>query len=108
MVTVMVVVCTKPGSLRQQITNDPKLGDFMLRVIESKNPIRHQGWAKLHSTENERRGAINMVWDAKTKILSCRVVNRGSGRPHLNVGDFVDHLLARFCGRINAIQIIPQ
>lgn len=108
MVTVMVVICAKPESLRQQITNDPKLGEFMFKVVESRNPNRPRGWAKLHSTENDRRGALNMEWDANTRILLCRVVNRGAGRPNSMVGDFVDYLLARHGRKIEAINIIPQ
>jgi hypothetical protein len=41
-------------------------------------------------------------------VLLCRVVTRGSGKPNLIIGDFVDYLLRRFARRIEAINIIPR
>jgi hypothetical protein len=55
-----------------------------------------------------RRGAVNIEWDADTKVLICRVVTRGRGKPNLIIGDFIDYLLKRFSRRIEAINIIPR
>jgi hypothetical protein len=54
------------------------------------------------------RGALNIEGDADTSILLCRVVNRGAGRPHLILGDFVDYLFHRLRRRIEAVNIIPR
>ena len=106
MQTILQVVCSRGKSLREQIVNDARLEDSNLRVVKEKQPGRPHGWAKIASTQGGR-GALNMVWDAQSDILLCRVVNKGAGTPHLIVGDFVDYLLARFLHRINAVIIIP-
>jgi hypothetical protein len=51
---------------------------------------------------------VNIEWDADTKVLICRVVTRGRGKPNLIIGDFIDYLLKRFSRRIEAINIIPR
>jgi hypothetical protein len=102
------VVCTKGSSLRRRIATDAKLADFNLEVSEQKRSGRPHGWAKVHSTVEDRHGAINIEWDADTCVLICRVVTRGKGKPNLIIGDFVDYLLRRFTSRIQAINIIPR
>jgi hypothetical protein len=108
MQTLIQVVCTKGPSLREAITKHGKIGDFGLQVSVQKRQGRSRGWAKVHSTHPDRRGALNLEWDADTSILLCRVVNRGKGRPNLIVGDFVDYLLTRFRRRVEAINVIPR
>ena len=102
------VVCTKGPSLREAIGNDRRLEKFGLTLTAHHRPGRPHGWAKVHSIRDDRHGAINIEWDANTNILLCRVVTRGSGRPNLIIGDFVDYLLRRFPRRISAINIIPR
>jgi hypothetical protein len=46
-------------------------------------------------------------WDAATSILTCRVVNRGAGRPNLIIGYFVDYLLRRQRRRIKLLTVLP-
>jgi hypothetical protein len=105
---VIQVICTKGSSLREKIVKDPKLADHDLQVSEEKRTDRSRGWAKLHSTEADRRGAINVQWLAATNILLVRVVTRGGNKPNLIIGDFVDYLIARHKSRIQAISIIPR
>ncbi|HKQ78481.1 MAG TPA: hypothetical protein VJ810_32575, partial [Blastocatellia bacterium] len=69
---------------------------------------RDNGWAKIHSTLSDRRGAINIHWDPKSKILLCRVVNRGAAKPNLIIGDFIHYLFARYRNKIQAINILPR
>ena len=108
MQTLIQVVCTKGKSLRDAIVNDPKLEkDFSFALGKEREPGRSPGWAKIRSHGDNRQGALNVAWDAKTSILLCRVVNRGAGKPNLIVGDFVDYLLARHCKRIEVVTIIP-
>ena len=108
MQTLVQVICSKGKSLRDSIVNDPKLSAFGLAVSKKQQPGRPHGWAKVHSTEAGRRGALNLEWDGDTSILLCRVINRGAGRPNLIVGDFVDYILQRFRRRIEAVTIIPR
>lgn len=108
MQTLVQVVCTKGKSLRDAITNDPKLSNFGLANHKKHQPGRQHGWAKIHSTAAGRRGAMNIEWDADTGILICRVVNRGAGRPNRVLGDFVDYLFKRHRRRIEAVNIIPR
>lgn len=102
------VICSKGRSLRQEIVKDRKLDRYGLSVSEEKRPGRPHGWAKVHSTSYDRHGAINIEWEAKTRVLLCRVVTRGAGKPYLIIGDFVDYLLQRFARRIITINIIPR
>jgi hypothetical protein len=88
--------------------NDAALEDYHLRVDEKQRPGRSKGWAKLHSILPNRRGALNIEWDADTSILLCRVVNRGAGRPHLILGDFVDYIFHRHRKRIEAVNVVPR
>jgi hypothetical protein len=102
------VMCTRGTSLREKIANDEHADKHLMIVTREKKPGRSKGWMKVHSTEPERAGAINVEWDARTHMLICRVVTRGSGRPNLIVGDFIDYLLARHRSRIQSINVIPR
>ncbi|MDT5293505.1 MAG: hypothetical protein QOJ76_385 [Acidobacteriota bacterium] len=102
------VISSGKQSLRDAIINDPKLDGYNLKVSEYMRPHRSHGWSKLHSTLPDRHGAINIQWDGASMILLCRVVTRGSGKPNLIIGDFVDYLLARFKRRIQAVNILPR
>lgn len=102
------VICTKGPSLRQAIVNDRRLEDAELVVAEHKRQGRAHGWAKIHSSSEGRHGALNIVWDAATHVLLCRVVTRGEGKPNLIIGDFVDYLLRCFPKRIQSINILRR
>ncbi len=108
MQTLVQVICSKGKSLRDSIVNDPRLEKFGLVIQKKQQPGRKNGWAKLHSTEPGRWGALNIEWDADTSILVCRVVNRGKGRPHRLLGDFVGYLFHCFRTRIEAVNIVPR
>lgn len=108
MQTLVQVVCSRGKSLRDAITNDAKLSDFDLALHKKHQPGRQHGWAKIRSTLPDRRGALNLEWHADTAILLCRVVNRGAGRPHRVLGDFVDYLFQRHRRRIETVNIIPR
>jgi hypothetical protein len=102
------VISTSKESLRQAIANDAKLETFNFMVSEHKRLHRDNGWAKIHSTLPDRRGAINVHWDQKSRILLCRVVNRGDAKPNLIIGDFIHYLFARYRAKIQAINILPR
>ena len=102
------VVCTRGPSLRDAIAKNTRLDRHLLRVSEQKRSTRSRGWTKLHSTEPDRRGAINLEWDANTNLLLARVVTRNASRSSLIIGDFVHLLMSKYRRRIQAINIIPR
>ncbi len=104
---IIQVLSSQRTSLRNRIVNDPKLEKFGFKVVEKKKVGRPHGWAKLHSLEPNRDGAINIEWSGRAKLLICRVVTRGSGRPSGITGDFIEYLLARFRSAISTINIVP-
>jgi hypothetical protein len=107
MQTVIHIHCSRGRSLREAVAKDEQLQAHMLQVARQLQPGRSPGWLKLHSTEPNRRGAINIQWQAAGAVLQCRVINRGTGRPNLIVGDFLDYILARFRRRVRVITILP-
>jgi len=68
---------------------------------------RSPGSTKVRSRAEGRRGSINVQWNTATRVLSCRVINKGSGKPNLIIGDFVDYLLQRHRRRIKLITVLP-
>jgi hypothetical protein len=106
MQTVIQVVTSGRGSLRDKIMSDPKLEKFGLIPSEHKRPGRSHGWAKIHATE--AHGAINLEWHGSTGVLICRVVTKLGNKPHSIIGNFIDYLLARHQGRILAIYIMRR
>jgi|ERR1035437_1761062 hypothetical protein len=107
MQTLIHIYCTKGSSLREGMTNDRRLEGHLLQVVNKQQPGRAPGWMKLRSTEPDRRGAINIEWDSSSAVLKCRIVNRGSGKPHLIVGDFLEYILGCHKKRVRTIAIIP-
>ncbi len=108
MQTLVQVFSSHRRSLRDLIVNDRRLTKFQLAVVTEKKPGRPHGWAKLHSTDQEGFGAINLEWHQATKMLICRVITKGSGRPNIIIGDFIDYLLACHRTKIGTITIIPR
>ena len=109
MQTIVQVICTPGGSLRDAIGADERIGDFQLQVTKQQTAGRSPGWSKLHSTsEPPRPGAINIEWNASAAMLTCRIVTRGARRPSPIVGDLINYLAARFTARVQAITVIPR
>jgi hypothetical protein len=106
MQTVIQVITTGHGSLREKIMTDPQLRRFDLIPAEHQRPGRPHGWAKIHS--ETAHGAINLEWHGRSSTLICRVVTKLGNKPNSIIGDFVDYLLARHHGRILSIQIMRR
>ena len=107
MTTVVHVACFGTDSLRDRIVHDQRLKSYDLEVARQKTPGRNPGWAKLNPVDYTR-GAINLEWDASTRSLLARIVNRAKGKPDIVVGRFIAYLLARHRGRIRSITIHPE
>ena len=105
MQTLIQVFCKgNLSSLRKKIADDDQLADYNFYVLEKKNNFRLGGWLKLKAIATN--GTLNIEWDAKTKILWTRIVNKGKGKPDKIAGDFVSYLLGRHNKIIKAIHII--
>src|SRR5262245_51657289 len=91
-------------SLRSKIANDKRLPKYCLAVSRHSKRGRTGGWAKIHSTEAD--GVLNIEWDADTKILWTRVINKRHGKPDRIIGDFVSYLMARHGKKIKSINIV--
>lgn len=108
MQTLVQVICTPGVSVRDAIANDRKLGSHDFEVVLERKAGRSPGWTKLRSRADGRRGSINIQWNGSTRVLSCRVVNKGSGKPSLIIGDFVEYLLQRHRWRLRVITVFPE
>jgi hypothetical protein len=91
MQTAIQVICTGGPSLRTQIADQARNSEAWL--VSEKIVGRNPGWMKVKSTERGVWGALNISWDAETRTLTCRVVNKRYGTPHAVVGRFVAFLL---------------
>lgn len=107
MQTLVQVICTPGLSVRDAIANDAKLDRHNFEVLRERKAGRSPGWTKLRSHAVGRRGSINIQWNAATRVLSCRVVNKGAGKPNLIIGDFVDYMLQRHRRRVKLITVFP-
>jgi hypothetical protein len=91
--------------MRDAVADDSKLEEYNLRIVKEKKAGRKPGWTKVKSSMSDRQGTVNIQWNANARVLMCRVINRGAGKPSLLVGDFVDYLLARHNKRVGHIMI---
>lgn len=88
MQTLIQVFCKgNQSSLRKKNSNDEQLEDYNLYEVEHKNFYRLGGWLKIRA--GGTNGVLNIVWEAKTKILWTRVVSKGQINPDKLIGDFV-------------------
>ena len=107
MQSVVHITCYRGGSLREAIANDTRLEKYNLAVHSQKTPGRSPGWAKLHSTDPDIHGAINLEWDPATKTLMARVVTKGKSTPDRIIGDFIAYLMRRHRKKIRSILLLP-
>jgi hypothetical protein len=107
MQSVIQATCYHGGSLREALANDRHLEKYSLAVSRQKTPGRSPGWAKLHSTDPDVPGAINLEWDPATKTLMARIVTKGHNTADRITGDFIAYLIRRHRKRIRSILILP-
>lgn len=107
MQSIIQVTCYRGGSLREAIANDKRLERHNLAVSRQKTSGRNPGWAKVHSTNPQVHGAINLGWDPATKTLMARIVTKGKSTPDRITGDFIAYLMRRQRKRIRSILLLP-
>lgn len=108
MQTIIQVICSTGPSLRDAIGVDPRIARFGFTVSKHQTPGRSPGWTKVHSTEPDRAGAINVQWNPDSGMLTCRVVTKGSSKPGPIVGDLVNYLITRYPRRVQAVTVVPR
>src|SRR5947207_14043994 len=91
MQTVIQVITSGRGSLREKIMNDVQLKRFDLIPTEHMRPGRAHGWAKIHS--ETAHGAINLEWHGGSGTLICRVVSKFGHKPNSIIRAFIDYQL---------------
>ena len=106
MQTLIQVICSPGLSVRDAIANDARLSRHYFEVVRERKAGRYPGWTKLRSRAFGRRGSLNIQWDGATRILTCRVVNKGSAKPSIVIGDFVNYLLQRHRRRVRLITVL--
>jgi len=80
MQTAIQVICTGGTSLRKLIgDHDGRLEDFQLTLVAEKSARRNRVDEDKGPARN--LGALNISWDADTKTLTCRVVNKRYAKP---------------------------
>ena len=106
MQTLIQVFCKgNTTSLRRQIATDSSLEEYSMYVEKHKDNARSSGWLKLKS--HDLKGSLNIEWDAKSKLLSVRVVNKRLGKPDKISGEFIKYILDKHFKLIQCINIIP-
>jgi hypothetical protein len=107
MQSIIQVTCYHGGSLREAVANDKRLKNYRLAVIRQKTSGRNPGWAKLHSTDPQIPGAINLEWDPATKTLLARIVTKGRNTADRIIGDFIAYLMRCQRRKIRTIVLLP-
>lgn len=116
------VLCKKDTeSLRQAINdklsqdprNSKRISVYGIKVTEESRKGRSPGWSKRHScTESESdthrkvNGAINVEWDADTRMLICRSVSNDI--PSELITRLLRYLLTTHGKRIESISVFPR
>jgi len=81
MQVILIVHCTKGGSLRDAVVAGlDRMVEPELIVSEEKRADRNPGWTKIHSADY-KRGALNITWSPASWTLEGRVVTRAHARP---------------------------
>lgn len=104
MQTVITAVGKTSKSLRDIIAKDEKrLAKYQLQLEHHKRQTRSHGWAKITCTDGP--GAINIQWIDNSKLLICRIVNKGKTNPGRIAGYFIEYLLTHHRPKIVHLQV---
>lgn len=104
MQTIVLVFSKKNTSLRDAVIKDEKgLDVYDLHVESKRTKGRPKGWAKVKGREMD--GAINIEWDAATKLMICRIITKKGGRPGLILGTFVAYLMTNHSKSVRQISV---
>jgi hypothetical protein len=91
-------------SLRQIIARDLERRPHPVLYVQAhKSPERVPGWTKLRG--KGLPGAINMRWDAASRMLTARAIAKRGNMPHELLGTFLAYLFERHGRRVASVNI---
>jgi hypothetical protein len=94
----------KPDSLRKIIADDLSSRPHpVLYVQEFKSPERVPGWSKILG--HHLPGAINIKWDAASRMLTARAIAKRGNTPHKLLGEFISYLIERHGRKVASVNI---
>jgi hypothetical protein len=91
-------------SLRKIIADDLSAHRHaVLRLEEFKSPSRAPGWSKILG--EGLPGAINIKWDASSRMLTARAIAKRGNMPHELLGVFIAYLIERHGRKVTSVNI---
>jgi hypothetical protein len=106
MQVVIHVMSSGPRSLRDAIVSAPHaLEEDGLSVIHEKRQTRSRGWAKIKCSDSSVGGALNLEWNAATKVLVVRSVIRSKARREVIVARVLSFLFTSFATRVRSVHV---
>jgi hypothetical protein len=94
----------KPDSLRKVIADDLSAHPHSeLYLQEFKSPERVPGWSKIRGINHP--GAINIKWDASSRMLTARAIAKRGNTPHKLLGEFIAYLIERHGRKVASVNI---
>jgi hypothetical protein len=94
----------RQGSLRKIIADDLLAHPHpVLFLREFKSPERAPGWSKILGIDLP--GAINIKWEASSRMLTARAIAKRGNTPHKLLGEFIAYLIERHGRKVSSVNI---
>lgn len=94
----------KQGSLRRIIAEDLSAHPHDVLVLqEFKSPERKPGWSKILG--KNLPGALNIKWDASSRMLTARAIAKRGNMPHELLAVFIGYLIERHGRKVASVNI---
>jgi len=94
----------RPDSLRKIIADDLSAHPHaVLYLQEFKSPERAPGWSKILG--KALPGAINIKWEASSRMLTARAIAKRGNTPHELLGVFLAYLIERHGRKVTSVNI---
>jgi hypothetical protein len=94
----------RPDSLRKIIADDLSARPHaVLYLQEFKSPERVPGWSKILG--KHLPGAINIKWEASSRMLTARAIAKRGNTPHELLGVFLAYLIERHGRKVTSVNI---
>jgi hypothetical protein len=94
----------RQGSLRKIIADDLLAHPHpVLFLQEFKSPERAPGWSKILGIDLP--GALNIKWEASSRMLTARAIAKRGNTPHKLLGEFIAYLIERHGRKVASVNI---
>jgi len=94
----------RQGSLRKIIADDLSAHPHpVLFLQEFKSPERAPGWSKILGIDLP--GALNIKWEASSRMLTARAIAKRGNTPHKLLGEFIAYLIERHGRKVASVNI---